>query len=585
MRIDCIARPARTPFMRPCHRWSLAVALFILLSLGACTRPGTAPEVKPTPTAVKVLNPAADLIPPLTLLDANLLNAPQVTFACDGSAAAVVNCRQAGPTHTLEINSGAADYARWTLRWDHSDATLHGYETLAIRLTHQGNLAPTLYLVEQDGTRVGKRLTPFGLATGSQTVYLPLPELRNADEQSPRFSDVTELQLVFEWADMAGTLILEDLRFLSVWQMPVEVGREARQLAEALQLPPGFRASAIADDLLQMTQFDFTPGGDLLVSLQDGRVWWYSDTTGDGRYDTRRLYAAGLTEVVGLLYDPADGAVWLGGRGQLVHTLDSDGNGVADSYTVRLDGLPWGRHQNNDLVWNPDPDPFSGEPGGTWLYFGLGSADDMVTVSEYDATVLRFPRTGQGIADLQVVSRGNRNAYGLLWAYLPVDPAVPDGARTWALFAGENGPDFIGEPDEVNHIRWGRHYGFPEQFGPLDDPAGEDNPYSGPVYAVTPHASANELAYIDHPAWPPAYRTLYVSLFGSIFSPLPVGQTVERITLHAYTLPNGERTYRGESEQFIGGLSRPLPMAAGPDGHLWVGDYGTGIIYRVAYGE
>lgn len=34
-----------------------------------------------------------------------------------------------------------------------------------------------------------------------------------------------------------------------------------------------------------MTQIEFTPGGDMLVSLQEGRIWRYTDQDGDGQYD------------------------------------------------------------------------------------------------------------------------------------------------------------------------------------------------------------------------------------------------------------------------------------------------------------
>src|SRR5690606_20562809 len=128
----------------------------------------------------------------------------------------------------------------------------------------------------------------------------------------------------------------------------------------------------------------------------------------------------------------------------------------------------------------------------------------------------------------------------------PLHMDEPDGPRAWQLFASENGPDFNDAPDEVNHIRWGHHYGFPEQFGPIAEDAIEGEPYSGPVYPATAHASANGLAYIDNPGWPTEYRTLYVSLFGEVFNPVPVGHIVERVTLRSVTLPNGDLTYRGE---------------------------------------
>jgi glucose/arabinose dehydrogenase len=361
------------------------------------------------------------------------------------------------------------------------------------------------------------------------------------------------------------------------------VSEEAVNLAGGLEVPDGFSVTPVAENLPQVTQIDFTTAGDMLVSLQGGRIWRYRDTNGDGRYDERVLFATGFDEVVGLLYDPADDGVWVGGRGKLLHLLDSDGNGAADSRSLRVEGIAWGRHQNNGMAWNPDPDPFSGELGGTWLYFGLGSTDDLEVGDEINATILRFPRTGQSAAELETVSLGNRNAYDVLWANLPVDLNEADGTRVWQLFASENGPDFNDAPDEVNHIRWGHHYGFPDQFGPLAGDEVEGDPYSGPVYPATAHASANGLAYIDHPEWPAEYRTIYVALFGEVFNPVPVGHLVERVTLRSETLPNGELTYRGDPSPFITGLDRPLPLVTTPDGNMMVGDYATGVLYKIAY--
>jgi glucose/arabinose dehydrogenase len=159
----------------------------------------------------------------------------------------------------------------------------------------------------------------------------------------------------------------------------------------------------------------------------------------------------------------------------------------------------------------------------------------------------------------------------------------PDGPCAWQLFASENGPDFNDAPDEVNHIRWGHHYGFPEQFGPIGEGEAEGEPYSGPVYPATAHASANGLAYVNHPDWPAQYRALYVSLFGEVFNPIPVGHIVERVTLRSETTPSGELTYRGDPTPFITGLDRPLPLVSTPAGNLVVGDYATGIVYEVFY--
>ena len=563
--------------MRP-----ILVTLFcvILLALTACSVRPEAPSAAPTATLVPTLAPPLPVLRSIT--DQELLGAANTQTACDAPPEASFSCEAETSTPLLDVEISAATFARWSLHWENA-LPFTGNETLTLRLTNNGNLTPNLYLVTTDGQRLGVALNNFGLSQGSHTLHVPLAEVRDQEGNTLDYAAVNGVEIVFEWADMQGTLVLESLRVDSVWAEPVAVSEEAVTLATGLEVPDGFRVTPVVEDVQQMTHIDFTPAGDMLVSLQNGRIWWYRDTDADGSYDERHLYATGFTEVVGLRYDSADGGVWVGGRGQLLHTLDSDGNGVADSRTIRIEGMSWGRHQNNGLAWNPDPDPFSGEPGGTWLYFGLGSTDDLEVGGELNATILRFPRTGQSIADLEIVSHGNRNAYDVVWAPIPVDLDNPDGERTWQLFASENGPDFNDAPDEVNHIRWGHHYGFPNQFGPVGEGETEGDPYSGPVYPVTPHASADGLAYIDHPDWPAEYRTLYVALFGEVFNPIPVGHIVERISLRTETTPDGEITYRGEPSPFVVGLDRPLPLVSAPDGNMMVGDYATGVIYKISY--
>lgn len=550
-----------------------------LSGLTACASRPT--PLVPTPTLIPTLVPPTPTPPPV--VDRELLGTANVQAACDAPPEANFTCENETTAPQMNVEINAATFARWRLQWQEA-MPLTGDETISLRFTSSGNLAPNFYLASAGGQRIGVPLAKFGFVTeGTQTLHIPLREVHDPEGNNPDFAAVNEIEIVFEWADMQGALAIESLRVDSVWSEPVAVGEEAVSLAAKLQVPAGFEVTPVAENLPQVTQIDFTPSGEMLVSLQGGRIWRYRDTDSDGSYDERVLFATGFDEVVGLLYDPTDEGVWVGGRGKLLHLLDSDGNGVADSRSLRLEGIAWGRHQNNGMAWNPDPDPFSGEPGGTWLYFGLGSTDDLEVGGEINATILRFPRTGQSAADLEIVSQGNRNAYDVLWVDLPVDLNKADDARAWQLFASENGPDFNNAPDEVNHIRWGHHYGFPEQFGPLGEGEVEGEPYSGPVYPATAHASANGLAYIDHPQWPAEYRTIYVALFGEVFNPIPVGHIVERVTLHSETLPNGELTYRGEPSPFITGLDRPLPLVTTPDGNMMVGDYATGVLYKIAY--
>lgn len=563
----------------------LRVALSIYLSIiflvvSAC---GRRAEVTPPTPAVTVV--ATVTQPPLaSLIDTELFGAPGVTAACDHPADAQLTCTDETTKPVLAVQSNASTYARWSFHFDRAETSLTGDETLSIAAVQTGTLKPNLYLVERSGRRVLVSLARYGLQAGENHLHIPLREIRDDAGAWPVFADVNEIQLVFEWADMAGELVLHSLQFLSVWRDPMPIAATSQALAAKLTVADGFVVTPIADELRAVTQLQFDGQGDLWASTQDGRIWRYHDANGDGVYDERLLYATGFEEVVGLLTDPVDGAVWVGGRGKLYRTTDVDGNGVADQRELRIDGLPWGRHQNNGLAWNPDPDPFTGEAAFHWLYFGLGSTDDLDVGGDLNAAILRFPRDGASPANLEIVSRGNRNAYAVVWAPVPIDLAQPDGAAAWQLFASENGPDFNDAPDEVNHIRWQHHYGFPEQFGPVAEGQTEDDPYSSPVYPITAHASANGLAYVTNPTWPPADRTLYVTLFGQVFTSAIVGHTVERVALTAVETATGV-TYRGEPTTFIAGLDRPLPIITAPDGNLVVGDYATGVIYQVRYGE
>ena len=554
-------------------------------------------------TATSTLTPKS--IKLFDLVDSELLGASGFSIECDHPEDASLTCEwnndKPNITPKLDVDIHAGTYARFSISWDqasekiseellndallddaiYEDDMLSGHETFTLRATRFGTLTPNLYLIDDSDQRIPVRLASAGLQEGTHEIHIPLAEIRDDDGNKPDFSTVREIQIVFEWADMEGSLELESVRFDSAWREQIEAA-PAESAAE-LSVADGFLITPLVADLQQLTQIAHDADGNMFVSLQNGRVWHYTDNDGDRLYDQRHLYASGLTEIVGLLYDPVDRAVWVGGRGKLYHLADTDADGVADLYTLRVNDLPWGRHQNNGLVWNPDPDPFTGESEQKWIYFGLGSTGDLDIGGELNATILRFPREGSGQESLEIVSRGNRNPYELAWGQVGESS---DGMEpTWQLFASENGPDFNDAPDEVNHIRWQHHYGFPEKFGTsFDEPATkiEGLPYSGSLYNVTPHASASGLTYIQNPAWPAAYRTLYVGLFGQVFSEKIVGHTVDRIVLTEVDSPTGV-TYRGEPETFVVGLDRPLPLTVDPNGDMLIGDYSIGVIYRVSY--
>lgn len=588
------------------YRWLAAViAVFVFLSACGQDRQQPAPEAMPTqssasqdaPTALSAseeeenekkneeeegpgqpAQESAATIP--TIVDRNLLEIDHLQPVCDQSGSATITCLRDGNIETIATTTNASDFTRWRLSWGQSEeGGLNGSETLHVRLRSQGDLAPRLYLLDGTDRRISTPISFSKTTDGWQDLHMPLAEIQDDEGNLLDYADIRELEFVFEWADMDGEIEIEALQFKSIWSESMTLAEDSQRLADSLILPPDFVALAAVDGFSTMTQIQVIDTETALISQQNGRVWRLRDTNSDQIWDERTLYFSGLNEIVGLLHDPEDDSVWVGGRGQLYRLSDNDGNGVVDQAELRVNGLPWGRHQNNGLAWNPDPDPFTGEAGRTWIYFGLGSTEDLEIGGELNATVLRFPKDGQSQDDLEVVSFGNRNAYDVVWGQVEAD------GGEWHLFASENGPDFNDAPDEVNHIRWQHHYGFPVEFGVnFEQPATTvDNlPYAGSLYDVTPHASASGLAYVTNPEWPESYRGLYVSLFGQVFDEAIVGHTVEHIKLTPFETETGQ-TFRGEPITFIEGLERPLPMTTDEQGNLIVGDYATGVVYRVVY--
>ncbi|MEZ4733998.1 MAG: hypothetical protein R3E79_43450 [Caldilineaceae bacterium] len=229
----------------------------IILLTTACGRQPEADSPPPQPTVATPPPVIASTLSPLT--DAELLGAPGVTTACDHPAEAQLTCTKqatAGvppqPVRTVQVN--ASTYARWVLRFDGVETALTGDETLAVTAVQTGELKPNLYLVERSGRRIPVSLARYGLRAGENYLHIPLREIRDEAGEWPAFAEVNEIQLVFEWADMAGELTVQSLQFLSVWQEPIQLVARSRELAANLALPTDFAATAIADSVREATQ-------------------------------------------------------------------------------------------------------------------------------------------------------------------------------------------------------------------------------------------------------------------------------------------------------------------------------------------
>ncbi len=200
-------------------------------------------------------------------------------------------------------------------------------------------------------------------------------------------------------------------------------------------VPGGFRVTTFASGLEHPTAMAWGPDGRLYVTQDTGNV---VVTRSGSRKPV--VVARGLRTPLGLAWLEDD--LYVSEQGRLSrYTLQGSSLG---GRRIVVRGLPFGRHQQDNVVVGPDGR----------LYLGSGSTCDVCREKDRrSATVLSLRPDG---SDLRVVARGLRNPYGL--AFQP---------GTGRLYASVNGQDEIGtkahpEPAEsVVVVRRGAFYGWP----------------------------------------------------------------------------------------------------------------------------
>ena len=326
-------------------------------------------------------------------------------------------------------------------------------------------------------------------------------------------------------------------------------------VVERGQVPPGFSLTVYAT-VPSPTSLTFGPDGRLYVASADQHVYVYSDETGSHRATLRSTFASGLDTPLGLL--------WIGDQllisynANVVAMRDTNGDGVEDQYTIIVPNLPIGLHQNDGMVPGADG----------YVYMGLGTTCDVCAEnSPLSGSILRFKPDG---SDLSVYATGFRNPYDVAFN------AAGD------LFATDNGRDKLGDdipPEELNHIRAGLDYGWPDCWEGNTDAACTSKAHA--VATFTAHSSVDGLTFYNATNFPPEYRdNAFAAVFGSYLLP-QIERGVKRIVLSK----QGD-TYTGQAEWFLqlGTAGRPLDLTVGPDGGLYVADFAQGEIYRIVYG-
>jgi glucose/arabinose dehydrogenase len=316
-----------------------------------------------------------------------------------------------------------------------------------------------------------------------------------------------------------------------------EGGRAERSGRTLARNRGGPRLETVATGLEAPWEIGFLPDGRALVTERPGRVRLLSRELKLRDEPVARVEVAATDEsgLLGLAVDPD----FERNRFVYLYRTTSDGNEVLRyrfvgdrlaPEAVIVDGIPAGViHDGGRIHFGPDGD----------LYISTGEAGQDSLAQDRRSLGGKFlrldPRAyrGDGRTRPEVFSLGHRNAQGFDWQ--------PRGGR---LVATEHGPD---GDDEVNVLRRGANYGWP-------DARGEDqDPFASPI-AVYPRSIAPSGAtFVSLPgsAWTGDY------LIGAL-----VGEQVRRLSLDGARVTRDEALFEGE-------LGRVRTVVEGPDGALY----------------
>lgn len=339
------------------------------------------------------------------------------------------------------------------------------------------------------------------------------------------------------------------------------------------QVPDGFTVALYAADVPRARFLRFTTGGDLLVSRPGAGdiLLLRRDADGDGHPDSRETLLKGLRKPLGM----AIGTDWL-----YIAESDRISRVPFDSGTGAVTGAPEpvvegltddGNHWSKTIAIGPDQK----------LYLAQGSTCNICEEEDpRRATMMRFELDG---SQPEVLATGLRNSVGFDWA-------------PWngALYATDNGRDMLGDdfpPCELNRIEAGQFYGWPYFNGDnVPDPDMGPDPLAGqreptpPAHGFRPHNAPLGMVFLNSDQLPPDYRrSALAALHGSWNRSTPDGYKV--VSLHWTQDGIEERDFLTGFLQDGDISGRPVDVAQGPDGAIYISDDYAGAIYRVSYSE
>ena len=382
-----------------------------------------------------------------------------------------------------------------------------------------------------------------------------------------------------------------------------------------LKLPPGFSATIIADSLGRLRHLEVNNQGDIYVklnALKDGKgICVLSDMNHDGIIDKKTTFGdypgTGIKIKNQYLYSASNSGVFR-------YKLDDNGKVITpDKPEVIVQGLVDKKRDNSKSIAIDDKNN---------LYVSVGSYSDACRETNSGKGIPACPlldsvagiwkfkadKLNQSYGDAVHFARGLKNSVGIDW-----------NSNTKSLFATQHGrgafedkfPQYYTAKQNVElpaetmyEVSEGSDAGWPfvyydhiqkkkilaPEYGGDGKIVG-DRKFIDPIVAFPAHLAPNDLLFYTGNMFPKRYKNGAFVVFHSKSAELKKGYLVAFVPFE-----NGKSSGNWEIfadnfsgvdlEKSAGPLQyRPMGLAQGPDGSLYVSDDMKGAIFRITYSD
>jgi glucose/arabinose dehydrogenase len=341
-----------------------------------------------------------------------------------------------------------------------------------------------------------------------------------------------------------------------------------------VEVPDGFRINVFAEGLDGPRFIAAGPDGHLYVADRgNDRIVYLPDENEDGAADSVQVFAEDLNRPHSLAFH--EGAWYVGVPSGVVRLRDADGDGRAEQRTTLIDDYPRGGHSTRTVSFFPDGR----------MIVSIGSSCNVceeedprrAAIVTYDNPAGQETATGE-----EIYAAGLRNAVGLA-----IHP------QTGELWVSNNGRDLMGDdtpPETVYIVEKGVDYGWPTcHSGDIIDPdMGQPGDCQGapePLVEMQAHSAPLGVTFYTGESFPAEYQgDLFIAFHGSWNRSVPTGYKVVRLPLDGGSPAGPVSDFAAGWLQEDGSATgRPVGLAVGPDGALFISDDKGGFIYRVQY--